>query len=476
MAIEEKEYIRVRRAYWDDAATTTRPFYPNRYYKRSLIAIYRNLIPPGQKVLEIGCGSGELLAGLQPSHGVGVDFSGKSIARAQARYPDLAFMVCDAQHLALTTTFDYIILSDLTNDVWDVQAVLQQVIRVSHPRTRIITNNYNRLWELPLNTLRRLGLLRPALQQNWLSTDDIINLFRLSGGEVIRDWEEILVPVGVPLISSFCNRILVKLFPFKYLALTSFIVARPVQVAPPQHEPQVSVIIAARNEAGNIKPIISRIPQLGSGTEIIFVEGHSHDNSYATIQAEIANPTNADKNIRLFRQNGDGKGDAVRLGFAEAHGEILMILDADMTVPPEKLRGFYEALVSGKGDFINGVRLVYPMEKQAMRYFNLLGNKFFSFAFSWLLGQPIKDTLCGTKVLWRSDYQQIAENRAFFGDFDPFGDFDLLFGAARLNLKIVEFPIRYEERSYGDTNINRWQHGFLLLKMVLFACKKIKFN
>ena len=152
-----------------------------------------------------------------------------------------------------------------------------------------------------------------------------------------------------------------------------------------------------------------------------------------------------------------------------------MILDADLTVAPEDLPRFYEVLYSGKGEFVNGVRLVYPMEKEAMRLLNLIGNKFFSLAFSWLLGQSIKDTLCGTKVLWKADYRMISANRAHFGDFDPFGDFDLLFGAARLNLKIVDLPIRYRERTYGTTNIQRWKHGWLLAKMVLFAAGRIKF-
>ena len=203
---------------------------------------------------------------------------------------------------------------------------------------------------------------------------------------------------------------------------------------------------------------------MGRGTELVFVEGHSTDDTYATIEREIAR--HPDRQCQLLRQTGKGKGDAVRLGFAHARGDVLMILDADLTVAPEDLPRFLNALRSGKGEFINGVRLVYPMQKQAMRFFNLLGNKFFSLAFSWLLGQSIKDTLCGTKVLSAADYQRIAAQRAYFGDFDPFGDFDLLFGAAKLNLKIVDLPIRYRERTYGTTNIQRWRHGWLLLQMV----------
>jgi glycosyltransferase involved in cell wall biosynthesis len=254
--------------------------------------------------------------------------------------------------------------------------------------------------------------------------------------------------------------------------LTNFIVARP----PPDlcaKRPSVSVIIPARNEAGNIPDIFARTPEMGAGTELVFVEGHSRDNTYAAIETAIA--AHPERYCQVLRQTGVGKGDAVRLGFSRARGEMLMILDADLTVPPEDLPRFYETLQSGKGEFINGVRLVYPMEKQAMRFLNLLGNKFFSLAFSWLLDQPIKDTLCGTKVLWKQDYEAIAANRAYFGDFDPFGDFDLVFGAVKLNLKITDLPIHYRERTYGTTKIARCKHGWLLLKMIVFAARRLKF-
>jgi glycosyltransferase involved in cell wall biosynthesis len=261
------------------------------------------------------------------------------------------------------------------------------------------------------------------------------------------------------------------LFPFREFALSNFVIARPAPQ--PVANPSVSVVIAARNEAGNVKSIFERVPQMGSRTEIVFVEGHSRDNTYETIEREI--PLHPETPSLLFRQTGMGKADAIRLGFEQATGDILMILDADLTVPPEDLPRFYEAIASGKGEFINGVRLVYPMEKEAMRTLNFIGNKLFSMTFSWLLGQPIKDTLCGTKVMWREDYAKIAANRAYFGDFDPFGDFDLIFGAAKLNRKIIDLPIRYRDRTYGSTNISRWKHGLLLLRMVAFAARRIKF-
>jgi glycosyltransferase involved in cell wall biosynthesis len=214
------------------------------------------------------------------------------------------------------------------------------------------------------------------------------------------------------------------------------------------------------------------LPDFGNHQEIIFVDGHSSDGTPEEVERVMrAYPT---KDIKLMVQDGHGKGDAVRKGFRVAKGDILMILDADLTVPPEDLPKFYRALADDQGEFINGCRLIYPMEKEAMRSLNLLGNKLFSIMFTWILNQRFKDTLCGTKVLFRKDYEKIQAGRDYFGEFDPFGDFDLIFGAVKQNLKVVEIPIRYRDRTYGSTNISRFKHGWLLLRMTLFAYKKIK--
>jgi len=444
------------------------------YYHRRIEQCYRHLVSPGLAVLELGCGRGDLLAALQPEIGVGVDLSESMISQARERHPRLRFFEADAHDLNLDGKFDIIILSDLVNELWDVQQVFQAVSKFSKTGTRVIINAFSHLWEQPLNLGRRLGLATPLLAQNWLTISDLGELLELEGFELVKHSQEIMLPLALWPLQSLCNRYLVKLWPFNQLALTNVLIARPAaKSASSVKEPIVSVIVPARNEAGNIAAIFARTPEMGGGTELIFVEGHSQDDTYATIEKEMAR--HPCRRCRLFRQDGAGKGDAVRLGFAEASGEVLMILDADMTVPPEDLPRFYQALHSGKGDFINGVRLVYPMEKQAMRFLNMLGNKFFSLAFSWLLGQTIKDTLCGTKVLWKKDYQSITRNRSYFGEFDPFGDFDLLFGAAKLNLKIMQIPIRYRERTYGSTNIQRFRHGLILLRMVGFAARKIKF-
>ncbi len=464
-------YRQARIAHWNNVARQRERWRGlGLWYHRRLREIYRFLVSPGQQVLEIGCGEGDLLAALQPGRGVGVDFSPEMIQRARARHPHLEFLEADAHDLSsLQGEFDVILFSDLLNDLWDVQRALEQTRRLARPATRLIFNFHSGLWQWPLHLAQRLNLASPMLPQNWLTPDDVRGMLALAGFEVIRAWQEILWPLP---LGGLANRFLVRFWPFYELALANFLIARP-QPEPCPAEPSVSVIIPARNEAGNIRAIFERTPRMGRETELIFVEGHSRDDTYAVIEREMA--AHPETKCRLLRQTGLGKADAVRLGFAHASGDVLLILDADLTVPPEDLPRFYQALVSGKGEFINGVRLVYPMEKQAMQGLNFLGNKFFSLAFTWLLGQPIKDTLCGTKALWRSDYERIAAHRDYFGDFDPFGDYDLLFGAAKLNRKIVDLPIRYRERTYGSSNISRWKHGWLLLRMVAFAARRIKF-
>ena len=466
-----KVYQQSRIEHWDSIARKRDTWKGmGQWYHRRLEEIYRFLVSPGLRVLEIGCSDGSLLAALKPSHGVGVDFSSEMIRLAREHHPELEFIHADAHDLSeINETFDVIILSDLVNDLWDVQRVLEQLQPLSTERTRIILNFYSRLWQLPLNIARALNLATSNLYQNWLTREDMNVLLLLAGFEPIRITQEILWPLP---LGSLANRFIVRFWPFHHLAMSNLMIARTVPKD--VKEPSVSVIVPARNESGNIKAIFERTPQMGRETELIFVEGHSKDDTYEAIQREIASHPSTPS--LLLRQTGIGKADAVRLGFSKAKGDVLMILDADLTVPPDDLPRFYEALVTGKGEFINGVRLVYPMEKEAMQTLNFFGNKFFSLAFSWMLGQSIKDTLCGTKVLWKSDYERIAANRSYFGDFDPFGDYDLIFGAAKLNLKIIDLPIRYRERTYGSTNISRWKHGLLLMRMVAFAARRIKFT
>ncbi|MFO0972721.1 MAG: glycosyltransferase [Phycisphaerae bacterium] len=443
------------------------------HYRALLSRLVRLHVPAGRSVLEIGGGLGDLLASLAPSRGVLVEPRAAIAEAAGARHPELHVLSGDPAAFDLAgETFDYVILANVLGDVRDIQALLAAVRRVCRRDTRLIVAYPNALWEPLLKLATRVGLRRPTGEQNWLSRQDLANLLDLTDFEVVRTSTEVLLPIRVPLLSPLLNRLLVRFWPWYHLGLVQLLIARPIRL-PAAKTPRVSVIVPTRNERGNIAAAVERTPPMGSGTELIFVDGNSTDSTAAEIERQIA--AHPGRDIRLILQgDGRGKGDAVRKGFAAATGDVLMILDADLTVPPEMLPRFVAALVEGRGEFINGTRLVYPMEQDAMRFLNKLGNRFFSIVFTWLLNQPIRDTLCGTKVLSRASYDTIAANRAYFGDFDPFGDFDLLLGAAKANLRIVEIPVRYEARTYGTTNISRFRHGWLLLKMSWFAFCRLK--
>lgn len=439
-------------------------------YRRMLAHYYNLLVPQDASVLEIGCGSGGLLRLIKARRRVGVDLSERQIARAREQAPGCEFHVQTAETLDLGERFDCILISDTLNFAADVQQVLECLHEHSHPGTRLIINYPSALWRPAFALARLLGIKAEDPASNWLSNEDMMGLLTLADWEPLVVQPRILCPVRALGLGSALNRWIGPLLP--WFNLTVFCVARSVRAK--QTGPlTVSVVIPARNEAGNIEAAVQRTPEMGSGTELIFVEGHSRDDTWEEIvRVAKAYP---DKRIKTLKQPGRGKGDAVRAGFAVAEGDLFIILDADLTVPPEEMPKFYEAVVCGRTEFANGSRLVYPMEKAAMRFLNMCANKAFGILFTWILGQPLKDTLCGTKVLRRADYERIVSNRAFFGDFDPFGDFDLLFGAAHLNLKIVDVPVRYRDRTYGSTNIQRWRHGWLLLRMVMFAARKLKF-
>ncbi len=451
-------------------------------YRRLLARYYSRLIPADCRMLEIGCGTGELLKHIPAREKVGLDFAPAQIDRARQNAPAIDFRVGTVADLPANEPFDCIILSDTVNHVQDVQALLLQVHRVSTPATRLLLNFPNTLWRPVFRLAQSLGLRSTQLQSSWLSGQDVVNLLHLADWDVVKQQPRALVPYAGGAVERVINRWLAPLLP--WFCLTQFIVARPAPCRPqigdrlahPTIRPEdttVSVVIPARNEAGNIESAITRTPAMGKWTEFIFVEGGSSDHTWAEIQrVKEAYP---DLRIRIMQQSLRGKGNAVREAFAQAEGDLLMILDADLTMPPEELPKYFNAVITGHCEFANGCRLVYPMDDEAMRFLNMIANKSFGIIFSWLLGQPIKDTLCGTKVLSRRNYERIAKNRAYFGDFDPYGDFDLLFGADRLNLKIRDIPIRYKDRTYGTTNINRWAGGWLLLRMVLFAARKLKF-
>ncbi len=447
----------------------------NKYFYQDDYSYMRFLVNKNKSILDLGCGTGELLKELEPSFGVGVDLSKEMISVAENKYPEFNFIQGDLEDPEVLSSiegpFDYIILSDTIGYLEDCEVAFSNLHSLCNSNTRLIISYYSWHWEPILRFGEKIGLAMPSPGLNWLTSSDAIGFLHLADFEMVKkEWRQ-LIPKKFFGIGSFINRYFGTLPLVSRLALRNYIVARPL-LQKTLKMPSATVVIPCRNELGNVENAVKRIPNFCEEIEIIFVEGGSKDGTLEEIKRVIDLYPN--KDIKVFEQDGSGKGDAVRKGFSNSKGEVLMILDADLTVPPEDLTKFYNAIANGKGEFINGTRLVYPMEQEAMRYLNYIGNRVFALLFTWLLNQRITDTLCGTKVLTKESYDEIAKNKDYFGDFDPFGDFDIIFGAMKNNLKCVEVPIRYRAREYGETQIDRFRHGILLFKMVWFAYKKMK--
>ncbi len=434
------------------------------------------LIPPGKRVMELGCGRGDLLAALNPSYGVGIDFSAAAIAKANARYPNLYFVLGDVEEPATLSAiegpFDYIVIADTIAMFEDIDATLRLIHQLCAPSTRIVISYYSHLWEPVLKVAEASGFRSKQPEINYIATADFLNLMDLADFEVISQEQRQLLPRRWLGLGPFINRYIAPLPGIRRLCLRTYLVGRPVRQFA-DRKLSASILIPCRNERGNIENAILRMPRFGSAQEVLFVEGNSSDGTFEECE-RVRKAYEDSWDISVLKQDGKGKGDAVRKGFAAAKNDVLMILDADLTMPPEALPKFHAVIESGKAEFVNGTRLIYPMEVEAMRPLNFIANRFFAYLFTYLVNTRLTDTLCGTKVLLRRDYEMIARERDYFGNFDPFGDFDLIFGAAKQNLKIIETPIHYKARTFGETQISRFRDGWLLLKMVWFAYRKLK--
>jgi glycosyltransferase involved in cell wall biosynthesis/2-polyprenyl-3-methyl-5-hydroxy-6-metoxy-1,4-benzoquinol methylase len=451
----------------------------NDYYHK-LIEGYLTFHTSDQdSLLVLGCGKGGIFDNAPFQSAVGIDLDPSVIQEGQNKFQSNSKVefhtVKDYLSLPdLNRTFDGVIVKNVIAELKDIQALLERLRVLMNPSSRLVMNFHSHLWSPIIQVAETFGLKRPTGRTTWVTKEDILNLFILTGFELVTHGKCILLPKNPFGLGGFINRWVAPLPIVENLCLENIVMARPIGLNENPKLPSVTVVIPARNEAGNIENAIHRLPSMGVHTEIIFVEGNSIDNTWDEIKR--VQDLHPERDIKVLKQSGKGKADAVQHGFKEAKGDLLMILDADLTVDPEDLPKFFNAIVENKGDFINGSRLVYPLEEQAMRFLNMLANKLFGWLFTWLLGQRYRDTLCGTKVLWKKDYNRIANNRRFFGDFDPFGDFDLIFGATKLGLKTIEIPVRYKERTYGTTNIKRFRHGLLLFRMIFLAARLLKFK
>lgn len=468
------------RAYYDELAPHYGQWLARRsYYYERKIRILRHLLPCPGRVLEIGSGLGQNVAALEPEYGLGIDISAELVAEARAmhpsdRYPNIEFRTMSALRCSeIGETFDSILLINSATEVPDLVKLFTEIRQLCTPHTRVVQLTYNYLLAPLVRLAARLGLAPQHPIQNWLTRHDLQNVLRLSEFELVRDGFDMILPVGIPVVSDFINRFLPLVGLMKPFCMMYYSVMRPL--IPPRKSKgfSVSVCVPCRNEEDNIAGLVERIPEIGAGTEIIFVDDRSTDDTADRIRAQMA--LRPDRDIKLISGPGENKGAACRAGFESAKNDIIMILDADMAVMPEDLQQFYEVIVTGKGEFVNGSRLVYPPEDKAMRFANILGNKAFALVFSFLLSQPLKDTLCGTKVIWRRDYAKILESREYLGEVDRWGDYDWIFGAARHNLKIVELPVHYRRRQAGQTKMTkRLTNAWVMLRMCRLALCRIR--
>lgn len=444
----------------------------NGYYHQILKTFYAQSIAPQSRVLQVQCRNGYLLHAVNPAYAVGVDSNPAYIQEAREQYPQYHFFEGSIDQITTDEPFDYIIISSAMTELYDIQQLFNQLRRFCHAGTRIIIDSYSSLWEPILWITQKMGLRRPTEFKHWVSQSDIITFLYLSDYETIVTGRFMLLPIFIPVISSILNRFCAYIPGINYLCLNQYVIARIKPAQQLIYDYTVSVVIPCKNERGNIRDAVMRTPLMGKVTELIFVEGGSSDGTYEEIQRVI--DEFPEKKIRCFKQQGKHKIGAVHTGFDHAQGDIFIILDADLTVAPEELPLFVQALLECKGELINGSRLVYGMEPGAMRFVALIANWIFSTLVSFVIQQPIKDSLCGTKVLFKKDYHRVRSAAQIMSEVDPFGDFELLFGAAKLRLVIRDVPVHYKNRSYGESQISHVRDGLLLLYMVLLGCKHIR--
>jgi len=444
----------------------------NAYYYEQVFQLLRFIIPPGKRVLQVGCLTPDFLNAVSPSFGVGIDLSAQQVELASRRFPHLRFQVHKNYDVENVDTFDHVIITDI-NDQADPIAALRALAAVMNDQTRVIVQNYNHLWEPLLRLTEWLGQKFPLPLQNWLSTPEVANILTLSDYEPLQVYRRVLAPKKIPVLSRLANSFVARLPFVERLNMLCLTVARPLPRARAKHHYSVSVVVPCLNEVGNVAAAVERIPDLGSHTEIIFCDDKSTDGTADEVRRlQVLHPK---RDIKLYDGPGISKAMNVRTGFDQARGEILMILDADLTTMPEELHYFYDVIASGKAEFVNGSRFVFPMEGEAMRPLNIAGNRLFSGIFSFLLGQRITDTLCGTKALWCAHWPAIRALAGSWGADDRWGDYDLLFGAAKLHLRLVDLPVHYQERVSGVTKMTkRFRNGLIMARMCWAAFLKFK--
>lgn len=428
----------------------------NAYYHYQINSFIASVITPKSSVLEIGSATGALVSALANVQYLGIDFSPKMVEAAAGKFPGVKFLCSGLSGLREEKKYDFCVMSNLLDYLPDIWTELELLKKFMHQDSKLIITTSNPLWEPVLRMAAQFRLKTPDGPRNFITNNDIMNFLQLLDYEVIEYGYRIFLPKGIPAVSAVINKIIPLIPGFRNLCAMQFIIARVKPEKTMRKRLSCSVIIPCHNEADTIENCLSRVPAIGSSTEVIVVDDGSSDATALKVRGFTSTHTK----VRLISYpKNKGKGFAVKTGFDAATGDVLMILDADMAVEPEELPRFFELLEDGRAEFVNGTRMIYPRENESMKLLNFIGNKFFGIILSLIMGQRNTDTLCGTKALRKKHYLNMK-----LGDC-PWGDFDLLFGAAKLRLKMVELPVHYKKRFAGQSKMKPFKHGWQLLKM-----------
>jgi SAM-dependent methyltransferase len=435
----------------------------NGYYNGCLTRWCQSLVPPGRTVLDVGCGRGDVLAAVRPGRGVGVDICPEMTLRAQADHPGFEFITGPIEDFSEPGRFDAALCINTLEYMWDVGAVLDAVHATLRDNGRLLVTTANPLWSPVFHVASALGLRIPECRRLFITQLDLVNMLELHGFDIVYQRMDLALPKRIPGLSALVNWTLSRIPGVRHLCSTQLVVARKIPRT--RRDYSVSMVIPCHNERDNVQRCVREARRLGTSTEVIFVDDGSTDGTASAIDPGL----NPDLEVRVISYSPNrGKGSAVKAGFDAARGDIVVIVDADLTTHPEELQPLYEAFAMGRAEFVNGTRFVYPMEGRAMKWLNYMGNRLFTILVSLIMERRVSDTLCGTKAMFRSDYRHMVMGR------DPWGDYDVLFGAAQLRLVLRELPLHYRERTAGQSKMKSLRHTLNLLRMCWWGFWQVK--
>jgi ubiquinone/menaquinone biosynthesis C-methylase UbiE len=439
----------------------------NAFYNDYLIRWTKALVPPRRRVLDIGCGRGDVLAAVRPTVGLGLDLSPTMVRRAAADHghgtSGLQFIEQAVEEFQGDGTFDAALLTNTLEYAYDIGAILDRARAALRDNGRLLITTANPVWSPIFKAASKVGMRIPECDRLWVTNEDLDNLLKLHGFEVVDKRMDLVLPKPVPGLGDALNWAVSRTPVMRYLGSTQLIAARKLPEKARAYS--VSAIVPCYNEAGNVERCVREMVKLGSRTELIIVDDGSKDGTAALVNPALR--SDIDVKVVSYSPN-VGKGNAVQRGFERATGDILMILDADLTTHPEELGPLYEAMSTGRAEFVNCTRFVYPMDGQAMKFANYVGNKVFTIAVSLVMDRRVSDTLCGTKAMFRTDYEHFTMGR------DPWGDYDFLFGAAQLRLAVCELPVHYRDRLAGVSKMNSMKHAKNLVRMCLHGFRQVQ--